>query len=177
MNEPVSMLIYRRFSPEGRARALTVDFMAELEISIRKGYPVHVEKDGRVAAAAIIYPPGVYPLPTFDQWTIVIKSILGHGWYDVRSWMRWLNAADRLHPGAAHYYLPCIGVDPDCQGTGLGSAILAHLAAKADQENVGCYLENANPRNLPLYQRFGFQVVNELDVIGIHNWFMWRDPS
>jgi hypothetical protein len=39
---------------------------------------------------------------------------------------------------------------------------------------VGCYLENANPRNTSFYQRFGFQIVSEKEIIGLPAWFMWR---
>jgi hypothetical protein len=38
-------------------------------------------------------------------------------------------------------------------------------------------LENANPRNLPFYQRFGFQVLINKDIIDIPTWFMWRSPT
>lgn len=177
VNEPVSRLIYRKFSPERRIRALAVDFAAELLFSLTKGYPIHIEEDRQVVAAAIIYPPGSYPLSQFAQWTILVKSVLGNGWYDLRSWMKWLDEAGKLHPTQPHFYLPCIGVDPACQGKRLGSAIMAHLAAKADQAGVGCYLENANPRNLPFYQRFGFEILNEIEILGFANWFMWREPS
>jgi ribosomal protein S18 acetylase RimI-like enzyme len=91
--------------------------------------------------------------------------------------MKWMDEAEQVHPSEPHYYLPCVGVDPACQGSGFGSVILAHLALKADQDGVGCYLENADPRNLPFYQRFGFQVVLEKEVIGLPSWFMWREPK
>jgi ribosomal protein S18 acetylase RimI-like enzyme len=176
-DEPVSMVVYRKFSPERRIRALASDFAGEMVASLRLSYPVHVVEDEKVVAAAIIYPPGSYPLPQLDQWLILLKTVLGNGWYDIRSWMKWLDEAEKLHPTKAHYYLPCIGVDPAYQGKGFGSAIMAHMAAKADQDGVGCYLENANPRNIPFYQRFGFEIVNEKEILGFTNWFMWREPS
>ena len=87
--------------------------------------------------------------------------------------MRWINCI----PVEPHYYLEYIGVEPAFQGKGVGSAILMHLCERADKEKVGCYLENANPINTPFYQRFGFQITQEKEIIGIPTWFMWRPPS
>jgi GNAT superfamily N-acetyltransferase len=176
-DEPVSIAVYRNFSHERRARALAVDFSAELAVALRKGYPIQISHDHKVAAAALIYPPGAYPLPLLDQWMFLVKSVLGNGWYDIRSWVKWQNTADKFHPAGAHYYLEYIGVDPAHQGQGLGSVLLNHLIAKADAEQVGCYLENASPRNLPLYQHFGFKIIDEKQIIGFTTWFMWREPS
>jgi hypothetical protein len=39
---------------------------------------------------------------------------------------------------------------------------------------VGCYLENSNPRNLPFYERFGFQAGEQKEIIGLPAWLMWR---
>jgi ribosomal protein S18 acetylase RimI-like enzyme len=175
-DEPVSMVIYRNFSPEKRVRALTVDFSAELMVSLRKGNPIQISPDGEVVAAALIYPPGSYPLPVLDQWKFLLKSVLGNGCYDVKAWVKWLDEVDKLHPRQPHYYLEYIGVDPSYQRKGLGSCLLEHLVAMADLAAVGCYLENANPHNIPFYQRAGFQVISEIEIIGIPAWFMWREP-
>jgi ribosomal protein S18 acetylase RimI-like enzyme len=176
-DDSVSVAIYQHFSPEKRLRALAVDFSIELSVCLRKGYPIQVNEGGRIVAAAVIYPPGTYPLPMIDQWLIVLKSFLMNGLYDFRDWLKWLDEIDKIHPTEAHYYLEYIAVDPKYQGKGFGSFILKHLINKADEQGVGCYLENANPRNLAFYQRFGFQVTIEKEIIGIPSWFMWRPPS
>jgi len=176
-DEPVSVAVYHSFSPERRVQALTVDFSAELSVCIRKGYPIQINEDGKIVASAVIYPPGAYPLPTIDEWLIVLKSIIGNGLYDIRGWLKWLNEIDKHHPVEAHYYLEYLGVEPGYQGKGFGSAILKHLIDKADELGVGCYLENANPRNITFYQRSGFRIIRELEIIGIPTWFMWRPPG
>jgi ribosomal protein S18 acetylase RimI-like enzyme len=177
VDDPVSVAVYRNFSPDRRVRALTVDFTAEVLLCVRKGYPLQVNGDGTVNAAAVVYPPGAYPLPVSDQWMLLIKSILGNGFYDIRGWMQWLEEVDKIHPNEPHYYLEYLGVEPELQGKGLGSTILQQLVSKADEERVGCYLENANPRNTSFYQRFGFQIITEKEIIGIPSWFMWRPPN
>ena len=63
VDDPVSVAVYKNFSPEKRVKALTVDFSIELPVCIRKGYPIQVTEDGRIVAAAVIYPPGALPTP------------------------------------------------------------------------------------------------------------------
>ena len=55
-----------------------------------------------------------------------------------------------------------IGVDPARQGRGLGSALMKHTLALCDAEGALAYLESSNPRNVPLYERHGFEVVGEI---------------
>jgi GNAT superfamily N-acetyltransferase len=177
VNDPVSIAVYRNFSPSRRINALEVDFSAELQLCLRRGSPLQVSEAGRMVAAAIIYPPGGFPFPLTDQWMLLVKSILGNGWYNLGAWIKWLGETDHLHPKVSHYYLEYIGVIPDEQGKGYGTCVLEYLASQADERGVGCYLENANPRNVPFYKQCGYQIMAEKQVIGLPAWFMWRPPS
>jgi GNAT superfamily N-acetyltransferase len=67
-----------------------------------------------------------------------------------------------FHPTGPHWYLAAIGVDPARQGLGLGSALLKHTLQLCDAQGLPAYLESSNPKNLPLYERHGFEV---MDVI------------
>lgn len=69
---------------------------------------------------------------------------------------------DRFHPQEPHWYLSMIGVDPARQGRGLGSAVLRHTLAICDAEGSLAYLESSNPKNVPLYERHGFEVLGEI---------------
>jgi ribosomal protein S18 acetylase RimI-like enzyme len=91
-------------------------------------------------------------------------------------YLKWLSFVEKKHPQRPHYYVDFFGVAPWRQNRGLGSAILDFITRKADQEHCGCYLESTNPRNLPLYQRFGFQVLGMGQVV-VPTWFFWRDPK
>jgi len=174
MDEPVSQTVYRRLSPEKRLKNLTADFTGELTVCIKSGEPVHVSQDDKIAAAALIYPPEAYPLNRLDDLRLLFWMVWGHSPYDVRVWLRWLKEAEKHHPKEPHYYLEYLGVEPGLQGSGLGSIILEHLTSKADSAHVGCYIETATRKNLPLYQRFGFQIIHEEEIIGLPAWFMWR---
>jgi ribosomal protein S18 acetylase RimI-like enzyme len=68
------------------------------------------------------------------------------------------------HPSEPHWFLPLIGIDPTQQGRGLGSALLKHALAACDRDGVPAYLESSNPKNVPLYQRHGFEVIGEIQA-------------
>jgi ribosomal protein S18 acetylase RimI-like enzyme len=71
---------------------------------------------------------------------------------------------ERHHPAEACWYLPLIGVDPSCQGRGHGSALLRYALEQCDRDGVPAYLESSNPRNIPLYQRQGFEIIGTIQA-------------
>ena len=71
-------------------------------------------------------------------------------------------AMEHAHPDEPFFYLAFIGVAPRMQGTGLGSSLLKQTLTRADAAGVGAYLESSNPRNLRLYERAGFSVIQEI---------------
>jgi ribosomal protein S18 acetylase RimI-like enzyme len=66
------------------------------------------------------------------------------------------------HPEGEHWYLPVIGVDPLRQGTGYGSLLLATSLAEVDRQGATAYLESSNAANIPLYEKFGFEILSEI---------------
>ncbi len=87
----------------------------------------------------------------------------------------WLSIWGKHDPNEPHLHLNVIGVLPERQGQGIGSLLLSHFCAYVDQLGQAAYLETDVPRNIRLYERFGFNVVEEAPVLSIPNWFMWRD--
>jgi ribosomal protein S18 acetylase RimI-like enzyme len=75
-----------------------------------------------------------------------------------------LEQMGNYHPIEPHWYLPMIGVDPSQQGKGYGSALMQHALIRCDRENKLAYLESANPRNVPLYKRLGFEILATIQI-------------
>ena len=71
-----------------------------------------------------------------------------------------------FHPHEPHWFLPLLGVDPGQQGKGVGSALLRHVTDQCDRDGVLAYLDSSNPRNIPLYQRHGFEIVGRAQAGG-----------
>lgn len=89
-----------------------------------------------------------------------------------------------LHPKEPHHYLTLLAVLPQYQGTGLGSALLAHHHAGLDAEGIPAYLEASSPRSREFYRRHGYRPYSGPFVMeegappetGPAMWPMWRDP-
>lgn len=78
--------------------------------------------------------------------------------------MQVLEQMGAYHPSEPHWYLPLIGVDPARHGHGLGSALMRHALRRSDADGVPAYLESSNPRNIPLYERHGFEIIGNIQV-------------
>jgi ribosomal protein S18 acetylase RimI-like enzyme len=87
------------------------------------------------------------------------------------------TALDAHHPkGISFWYLHFVGVAPDFQGKGWGGAIIRDGLARTAGDRLPTYLETATAENVPLYQRLGFEIIEEWDVPegGPHFWSMLR---
>ncbi|MEM7540622.1 MAG: N-acetyltransferase [Pseudomonadota bacterium] len=74
------------------------------------------------------------------------------------------EAMARYVPQDPCWYLPAIAVDPATQGKGIGTALMAYALERVDEGGTPAYLESSNPRNVQLYEGFGFEVIAEVGV-------------
>ena len=76
-------------------------------------------------------------------------------------------------------YLSHVGVAPERQGEGIGTALMHDGLARADRDGVPAWLETSIARNAAYYEGFGFRTVVDEDAPdgGPHIWFMRRDPK
>jgi ribosomal protein S18 acetylase RimI-like enzyme len=77
------------------------------------------------------------------------------------------------------WYLAMLGVDPAAQRSGVASALIAPVLARADAAGQPSYLETEKEHNVGYYARHGFEVLtfgqNPLD--GPPFWTMMRRPD
>lgn len=98
-----------------------------------------------------------------------------------RQFMAALAYMDEIHkreaPGA-HWYLWALGVEPDCQGQGIGSRLIEPVLAQADKSELPCYLETQTEGNVAFYRKRGFEVVSDglVPDQGARIWTMLREP-
>ena len=115
--------------------------------------------DGGMGAAMWL-PPGVSP---DDERLAALTD--AHGPKDrVGDILQLFEQMERYHPPDPCWYLPLIGVDPAHQGRGCGSALLRYALARCDRDGLPAYLESSNPRNIPLYQRHGFEIMGSIQA-------------
>lgn len=100
------------------------------------------------------------------------------------AWERFSRVCDhveQLHPlevAGPHWYLPLLGVDTPRQRQGVGSALLRTVLERADDDKLPAYLWTAKERNVPFYQRHGFEVVTAgmEPTSGLKFWTCKRTP-
>lgn len=108
--------------------------------------------------AALWVPPNVGP----DEQTMLalieasVSDEIKPDLYEV------LAAMEDHHPREPHWYLPMIGVDGAKRGSGIGSELMAYAVERCDADGLPAYLESSNPRNISLYERFGFEVIGDI---------------
>jgi GNAT superfamily N-acetyltransferase len=86
-----------------------------------------------------------------------------------------VELVDEHRPEVPHHYLGLLGVIPDRQGAGIGSALLRSVLDIADRQGVPAHLEATSARNRDLYERHGFEVRAELRTSDCPPlWAMWR---
>ncbi len=129
--------------------------------------------------AAYWSPPGKWKMGMLQQLMLLPAIVRTATWRRVPAVMGGLNAIEKKHPHEPHYYLLALGVEPDLQGHGIGTQLMAPVLERCDKERVPAYLESSKERNVPLYERNGFKVTEELVVPngGPKIWLMWRDPK
>jgi GNAT superfamily N-acetyltransferase len=112
-----------------------------------------------LAGAALSLPPGAWRVP--PRANILEGPVFGA--HMARA-ARLGTTMESRHPNTPHYYIRDIGVHPDMQGKGLGSALLGPTLERCDREGLPAYLEASSERNAALYERHGFRVIHELRV-------------
>ena len=90
---------------------------------------------------------------------------------------RWLNDWEHRDPDRAHAHFGPFGVEPELQGQGIGSLVLREYTRRLDEAGEDSYLETEKPQNVALYSRFGYEVIEENELLGVPNWFMWREAG
>ena len=101
------------------------------------------------------------------------------GWAGFRRYTVMEAYDDAVHQQSVagqHWYLWALGVDPPCQGQGIGGMLVQPVLARAGADGLPCYLETSNERNVPFYQKYGFTIVSEGEVpkSNLRVWAMLR---
>lgn len=144
---------------------------------LRQDKPVYLTADGH--GAALWAPPGTWVPPLSEQLRDLPRMLPVFGRNVVQA-SKLQSQMVTAHPKRpAHWYLYAIGTRVESQGRGLGSALLREVLDKVDEAGEPAYLESSNIRNVPLYERHGFVVLDELTITGGGPtlWRMWRDPQ
>jgi len=156
--EPITERMFHLDNPETRERHKRAT-MHQMRKAVEAGEPPLVAiKDDRVVGVAMASRLG---------WRTILRT--------ARSWLplipRVRRGVWRLGPAAMpsrrvprpYMLLDALGVSPEMEGQGIGSALLEGVIGlcDADQSCRGIYIQTASPRARGVYMRAGFELVEE----------------
>ena len=113
---------------------------------------------------------------SFKSWTVLPRLLLVLRGLTPRI-IDWHSTWAVHHPKRPHWHLGPVAVLPTAQRQGLGSQMVQQFCDHVDRNQAPGYLETDKLDNVTLYERFGFRVNKKADVLGVPNWFMWREPE
>ena len=116
-----------------------------------------------LSAAALVMPPGKWRVPL--RATLRESRAFGVGLARAArlgAAREWRHAREVHGP---HYYVRDVGVLPEMQGKGLGSALMGPTLERCDREGLPAYLEASSERSAALYERLGFEHLSVLSVL------------
>ncbi|MBI2766939.1 MAG: GNAT family N-acetyltransferase [Chloroflexi bacterium] len=124
-------------------------------------------------------PPGKWKMGMLQQLMLIPAMAKSASYRRIPAIMGGMNAIEKKHPQAPHYYLLAVGVEPESQGRNIGTQLMAPVLEICDRDRVPAYLESSKERNVSLYERNGFRVTEEMVIPngGPKVWLMWRDPK
>ncbi|MHB9758889.1 GNAT family N-acetyltransferase [Streptomyces sp. BYX5S] len=173
MDDPVSGWV---FPDEERRRERHAGLMGVFtDATFAEGY-VDLTEDGSAVALWVDMPDGPADEGGQDM-PAQVRAAVDPDNVRVEQIARWTSQA---HPvGRAHAYLWMIGVTPERQGQGLGTALMAPVLDRCDREGLPAYLEASSARGRALYERLGFVLTgNAIELPdGPTMWPMWREPN
>ena len=169
--------IFRAIVPDDahRRRALPVLFREWIRL-LHLPYPETSWTTDEHAGAALWSPPGTWHVGLGALARMGPRMIAAMRSRSVAG-LRVMRAIEASHPKETHVYLRVVGCEPDRQGTGIGSSLIRPMLERCDARGMPAYLESSNEKNVPLYQRHGFEVTDEIVThLGPRAWLMWRKP-
>jgi len=138
---------------------------------------VEVAREGsRILGVSIHFSSGSWPIGA-GALPFQVRAGLGVGARGAYRYLVYEREIEPYHITEPHAYLFILGVEPELQGRGIGSALLRAFCDRADSDGLPCYLETDKASSVRLYERHGFEVMREIDVEPLeklHVWFMSR---
>jgi GNAT superfamily N-acetyltransferase len=128
-----------------------------------------------VVAAALWSLP--HDAPDDDRWAVQVQPHLAGD--ELGRLATFGTVREPLRQDPTFWYLGVLGVHPDWQRRGFGTAVLQPVLAEADAVGIATWLETATEADVAFYRSLGYSVSGEVDVPdgGPHVWAMVRPPA
>ena len=146
--------------PTVRRRVLYSFMVAAARDTARHGHGLGAHRDGQLVGVALWMPPGGFPpgplrkvrmAPALAQVALVAPTRFA-------AFARSGTTLQRALPAGPVWYLQALGVHPDVQRGGVGTALVDAGLAAVDAAGLACHLHTSDPANVDYYRRWGFEL-------------------
>ncbi len=165
------------FGNDRRRRARGNQRFFDTVLKSRVKPPLVACSGDRIVGVLASEPPGTCKPPLKKQLKMVPRLIGVGRPGDMYRGLVYVRERERHDLGEKHWHLGPVAVDPSSQGGGIGSKLLESFCAEMDSGQEVSFLETEKPENVRLYERFGFEVIDESKPLGVKQWFMRRAPG
>lgn len=86
------------------------------------------------------------------------------GYFRARAALNQLDSLHKKYADEPHFYLDNLGVLQSARGKGLSSKLIRPFLEMADAQKVIVYTDTVTPANVPLYEHFGFECVEQSHI-------------
>jgi ribosomal protein S18 acetylase RimI-like enzyme len=138
--------------------------------------PLSAWRDDYVVGIAGMAPPGTCQLSLL-QVLRLLPHVRPTRLRDVRRTIHCLGEWEKRDPEESHWHLGPVAVEGGMRGLGIGSQLMEKFCEQVDAKRETAYLETDKSQNVVFYERFGFEVINEAEVLETPNWFMRRERA
>ena len=149
--------------PDQRAEVLRVFLSDVVRAHCRFGHVYAAMMDEQIVGAAVWRPPDAGKSNARDlrRQMLTENRVYTIGRRAAAALFEGFAGLESWHPSEPHWYLFFTGVEPEMQGSGIGSCLLAPVLENADRSRTRCYLETPFPRTHDFYRRLGFVISME----------------
>ncbi len=175
---PLSKYFTANYSDKARAQGLHCFLSIGIHLGIKYG---EVYATPNLEGIAIWMNSDKLPITTWKTLRAVpLTAMLGFVRYGGAKMRPVGDYIDKTHKRLApsrHWYLQVLGVNPEFQGKGYSSKLVRGMLTKVDSQHLPCYLETIDEKNVSIYERFGFRVIERSAIpqTPFENWAMLRD--
>jgi len=179
MDDPLIVFVLPR--RRSRLKALLAFFRTYGEVSIQngRGYGVGEPLQGVAYWKSPSQGNISLPLKSLKLFIPLLFTTYPAGYLKAKPVFRQIDALHARHAPEPHFYLDNIGVLAEARGQGAASRLIRPVLEKADAEGAPAYTDTATRSNVPVYEHFGFECVEESPVegTGLTIWALKREPN
>jgi len=173
-DNPINIRAFGIPDTDRRRRAVTRFFLPVLHGLYQRGLIVGAFRGGSLVGVCGMARPGLCQPTWLEKLNVIPSVAFGNPLGTPIRVAAWVGAWARRDLPAPHWHLGPVATDSLLQGQGIGSAMLADFCARMDGCGALSYLETDKSENVRFYQKFGFAVIAESEILGVPNWFMSR---